>query len=617
MCGITGFWRLDGRPAEAELLDRMCRAMRHRGPDDEGRHLDGGLALGHLRLSIIDLSPAGHQPMALPDDSLRIVFNGEIYNYVELGRELENLGHVFRTKTDTEVILHAWKAWGPEALRRFRGMWAFALWDTANRRLDLVRDRYGIKPLYWSHRDGCVGFGSEMKALLPLLPERTPDPVTLASLAIFQLRTDPRATCLRDIRQVPPGALLTITEADGPREVRWHDAEAEVAEAPKNHDAATLRRLLDESVDLHLRSDVPVGACLSGGLDSSSLVALAAPRLPYSLHTFSVVYPGTPFDERHFVEAVRARYPSVVHHESHPDGSDALETLAKIVWHFEEPVWGEASYSWWKVMQLVHDHRIKVVVNGQGADELLAGYPYYYPSYLRQLFATGDWGGFARELRAEAAHQGLSPARMVRSLAGPVWPSWLRRALRPFGMAKSWDTSALGPALRDAVTGVDGVIARRGFWNLESHLRTDFEITRLPMLLQAEDRFSMAFSIESRVPFIDAPLVAYARTLPADAKLERGVTKLALREAMRDALPPSVADRLDKKGYPTPARDWFRGAQGDAVGDLFHSKAVAERGLLNAPVVRAQFDRFRKGAAMPELWRWMTLHEWSERFATV
>ncbi|MES2124993.1 MAG: asparagine synthase (glutamine-hydrolyzing) [Gemmatimonadota bacterium] len=613
MCGITGFWRRGGEPADPGQLEEMCHAIRHRGPDDAGSWIEGGLALGHLRLSIIDLSPAGHQPMATADGALRIVYNGELYNYVELGRELEGLGYVFRGHSDTEVILYAWHAWGRAALQKFRGMWAFALWDARTRQLELVRDRYGIKPLYWSHHGDTIGFGSEMKALLPLVPHRTPDSSTLASLAIYQMRTDLRATTLREIRQIPPGTGITVHD-ERVEEWPWLDDAAEQAAAPRSHDAETLRVLLDRSVELHLRSDVDVGACLSGGLDSSALVALAAPRLPYSLHSYSVVYPGTAFDERHFVHDVLARYPSVVHHESHPDGRDALDVLDKVVWHFEEPLWGEASYSWWHVMKLVGTHGTKVVINGQGADELLAGYPYYYPSYLRELAVRGRWATARRELQAEASHQSMSQPALARSLLGPVWPGWLRRAARPFGVGKSYQQASLGPLLRDSVREVDGAVVRRGFWSLERHLDSDFHVTRLPMLLQAEDRFSMAFGIESRVPFITSAMVSYARTLPAEKKLANGVTKVLLREAMRGTLPDSVVDRPDKKGYPTPAQEWFRGPQADAIGDRLASQRVRELGLLDAATVRASFDRFRKGAPMKDLWRLLTLQEWGERF---
>jgi asparagine synthase (glutamine-hydrolysing) len=615
MCGIAGFWHRDGRPAEPDVLAAMCHAIRHRGPDDRGTWIDGAVALGHQRLSIIDLSAAGRQPMATAEGSLQLVFNGEIYNYRELGRELEARGHVFRTRTDTEVILHAWQAWGEDALPRFRGMWAFALWETARRRLVLVRDRPGIKPLYWTQRGQTVGFGSEIKAVLPLLAERRPDHATLASLLLYQLRTDPRRTCFADVQQVAPGTLLRVSD-DAIVEHRWHDPDADVPDLAGMSAPAAMRRLLEESVALHLRSDVPVGACLSGGVDSSSLVALAAPQLPYSLHTFSVVYPGTPEDERGFVGAVRAQHPTVVHHEDQPDGSDALSTLQDVVWHFEEPVWGEASYSWWRVMRLVQAHGVKVVVNGQGADELLGGYPYYYPSYLRGLLRRGALGTFGHELMAEARHQAMSPATLLRGLFGPVWPGWLRRAARPFGIGVSWDASALGPALREAAPAVDGAVARRGFWDLETHLRTDFEVTRLPMLLQAEDRFSMAHSIESRVPFLDAPLVAWARTLPATAKLREGMTKVVLREGMADLLPPVVAARADKKGYPTPSRAWFRGPQADAVADRLHDRSLDALGFLDGKVVREKFARFRKGEArMPELWRYLSMQEWGNRFA--
>lgn len=613
MCGIAGIRRLDGRAADQGVVEEMCRAIAHRGPDDHGIYLDGEVGLGHRRLSVIDLTPSGHQPMSLPCDTLWITYNGELYNYRELRHELEARGVAFRTASDTEVVLRAWEQWGEAALSRFIGMWAFALWDRRRRRLTLCRDQYGIKPLYWCQTKEHFGFASEMKGLLPVLPNRTPDLGTLYQLAVFQLRTAPDATCVSEIRQVPPGGLLHF-DGDRLEARRWYTLPAHDADDPG--DPATLRRLLEESLTLHLRSDVPVGACLSGGIDSSALVALTAQRVDYPLHTFSVTYPGTPADESRFVTAVRDRVPGLVPHETTPLGEGALASLDRIAWHFEEPVWGEASYSWWSVMELVAAHGIKVVVNGQGADELFAGYPYYYPSYLRQLLRGGRLPTFVRELRAEAAHQGTRSADTFRSIFGPVWPLAMRRMLRPLGVGASWNDEALGPALREVAADAHAVEARRGHWSLDAHLRGDLTVTRLPMLLQAEDRFSMAFSIESRVPFVTPSIVEWATRVRASRKLHRGVTKLVLREAVADLLPSEVRTRADKKGYNTPAPAWFRTAIGDEVADRLASNSVRDLGLLHQRTVQQRFEQFRTGKGpLPEVWRWLTLQSWGERFA--
>jgi asparagine synthase (glutamine-hydrolysing) len=618
MCGIAGIVRFDGAPVSVDSIGVLTDLIAHRGPDDAGVHVDGHVGLGHRRLSIVDLSPAGHQPMPSGDRSLWIVFNGEIYNHAALRTELAGFGHAFRSTTDTEVILAAYRQWGEDCVQRFEGMWAFAIWEPARQRLFCSRDRLGIKPFYYALTRAGFAFGSEIKAVLGSgLVAARPNPEALRMQLLHRTRTSNASTCFDGVLQLPPAHNAVL--ADG----RWHctrywnaeDARIARDHHPRDH-AALFREKIASAVHSHLRSDVPVGACLSGGLDSGTLVALAARETPGALRTFSVTYPGTPYDESRYIHALRAHVPNLAGTDTSPDGHDLVAVLERSTWHYEEPVWGGSVYSWWQVMQSVHAGGIKVVLNGQGADELLAGYPRYYPSYLRQLLRSGRWGRMGRNFHGFRQQQGdLSRSGLWRELAAPFWPDSLRRAARVAGRGTGFDDSFLSPDLRALSSPVAEALARRAFSSLDRHLLTDLTTTRLPELLQAEDRFSMAFSIESRVPFLDRALVEYCIGLPDNQKIDNGVTKVVLRKAMRGVLPDATIDRRDKQGYPTPANDWLRSYGVEYAGDVIGSRRFRERGVFDAEVAAKAFTRWRSGTgSLAGLWNWLSTEAWFRQY---
>lgn len=618
MCGIAGIVRLDGAGVSPDHIARLTDLIAHRGPDDAGVHVDGHVGLGHRRLSIVDLSPAGHQPMPNGDGSLWIVFNGEIYNHEALRHELVALGHAFRSTTDTEVILAAYRQWGEDCVRRFEGMWAFAIWEPARQRLFCSRDRLGIKPFYYALTSAGFAFTSEIKAVLAggLVPVR-PNPEALRLQLVYRTRAGNEATCFEGIVQLPPAHNAVL--ANG-RLHRWRYWNAEDALSGRtlraDEPARHFREVVARAVGSHLRSDVPVGACLSGGLDSATLVALAARETTSPLRTFSITYPGTAYDESRYIHALHGQVHHLAGTESSPDGSDLVEVLERSTWHYEEPVWGGSVYSWWQVMKSVHAGGIKVVLNGQGADELLAGYPRYYPTYLRQLLRDGRLPAFQRNFDGFRAQQpGLSRSALWRELATPYWPDRLRRAARMAGRGKAFDDGFLAPGLRVHASPEADALARRAFSRLDAHLLTDLATTRLPELLQAEDRFSMAFSIESRVPFLDRALVEHAVALPPERKLDGGVTKVALRDAMRGIVPDAILDRSDKQGYPTPVNDWLHRFGAEHAGDLIGSRRFRELGVFDARAASAAFDRWRAGRApLPGLWTWLSTETWFRQY---
>lgn len=618
MCGIAGIVYFDGRPASVETITRLTDLIAHRGPDDAGAHIDGSVGLGHRRLSIVDLSPAGHQPMATTDRALWIVFNGEIYNHEALRDELIGLGHAFRSTTDTEVILAAFRQWGEDCVNRFEGMWAFAIWEPSQRRLFCSRDRLGIKPFYYALTAQGFAFASEIKSVLGsgLIPARA-NPDALRLQLVYRARASNQTTCFDGVLQLPPAHNAMLVDGRLVMRRYWNATDA-LQQRGHDHGDATerFRERIGQAVHSHLRSDVPVGACLSGGLDSGTLVALAAPQSPAPLHTFSITYPGTVHDESRYIHILRGQVANLAPHEHSPDGSDLIDVLERSTWHYEEPVWGGSVYSWWQVMKSVNAGGIKVVLNGQGADELLAGYPRYYPTYLRQLLLGGRLPSLRRNFEGFRAQQGgLSRGALWRELATPFWPTWLRRAARVAGRGSAFDDRFLSPELRALSSPAAETLAKRAFHNLDTHLLSDLTTTRLPELLQAEDRFSMAFSIESRVPFLDRAFVEYGIALPAHQKIDNGVTKVILRQAMRGLVPDETLDRRDKQGYPTPAEEWLRSIGMDYAGDLIGSRSFRERGVFDAAAAARAFERWRKGERkLPGLWTWLSTENWHRQY---
>jgi asparagine synthase (glutamine-hydrolysing) len=594
MCGIAGVLNLDGRPADPDLLSRMAVVMAHRGPDGEGFHRDGPLGLAFRRLSIIDLSHAGDQPMSTPDGSLWLVFNGELYNFVELGAELRALGHHFQSHADSEVVLHAFEEWGQACLDRLLGMFAFAIWDARRRRLTLVRDRLGIKPLYVAEHDGSVVFGSEIKALreLPGVARRA-RPEAIAQYLAFTHAIDDQ-TWFEGVNRVPPGGLVTVAEAEGMRSRSWWDP-VDLYRSPSagagRGAPQRIRDLLEEAVRIHLRSDVPVGAHLSGGLDSSTVVALVAGLGDGRVATFSGAFAeGAPYDERRWIRLVVERY-GTDHREVVPTADELPRDLPRIAWHMDEPTAGPGVFPQYRVCRLARDAGVIVVNGGQGGDEVFGG----YPRYLRELRGV-ERGGRAALPRPDvlrtAARRELFGGRLAHLLSG-LHPD-LGGRLR--GYRPERPTCALGDR-----------VAEEMYFDLRHYL---------PALLHVEDRTSMAVSLESRVPLLDHRLVELMAAIPSGEKLAGGALKPLLRAAVRDVVPAEIIDRTDKRGFPTPVGPWLRGPLLDWARRTLLDGRFAQHRVFAPARLRATLEGHRLGlpGTTHLLWSAISIALWFEAF---
>jgi asparagine synthase (glutamine-hydrolysing) len=484
-----------------------------------------------------------------------ITYNGEIYNYRELAEEFRGLGHQFRGSSDTEVILAAYRQWGEACLERLRGMFAFGIWDKKTRSLFAARDRLGIKPFhYWTNGGERFVFASELKALIEFLPERRPN-VRLARefLAWNLLDHEAGETMLAGIKRLPPAHAMTWRPGDGLRMwsywrlLEWNE-ELDTPERERSRLISEFRHRFEESISLHLRSDVPVGTCLSGGLDSSSIVCLANAELRRRSflpadwqHTFSACFEEPGLDERLYIQAVADANGSRTHFVF-PSGDRLREELGTWLWHQEEPVGGFGAYSQYCVLRLAREHGIKVLLDGQGADELLAGYRKFILVYLRQCLAERR---YTRAIK-EAAAFFLSP-EILRTSRFDAGRRYLFNSLSE--ISQLWPGN-LSPD-RPTTLGLGNLLGRR--------LKADVLQFSLPVLLRYDDRNSMAFGVESRVPFVDHLFVEWVATLPADLRLSDGWTKRILRESLRDVLPEVVRNRKSKLGFSSPESQWLSG----------------------------------------------------------
>ncbi|MGA8016015.1 MAG: asparagine synthase (glutamine-hydrolyzing) [Candidatus Dormiibacterota bacterium] len=593
MCGICGFF---GRRDPA-LLRAMTGSLRHRGPDDDGFFETDAASLGFRRLAIIDLT-SGAQPMSTARGRLQLVYNGEIYNYRELRNQLERVGRRFRTQSDTEVALQAYAEWGPQAFRRFNGMWAMAFLDRRGPapQLVLCRDHFGIKPLFYAEHNRRVVFASEIKAILqdPGFPRRV-DEQQLYEYLGHGLYDHNEQSFFAGIRQVPAATYLSI-DADGIRPSRyWTPVLSEDAEP----DPGEFRRLFTRAVERRLVSDVPVGTCLSGGLDSSAIVCvmdgLLQQHVPDSvalgdrLKTFSAIFPSDPIDERRYIEAVLAvtsAEPTWVT----PTSDRWLAELESWVWHAEEPMITTAPYAMWTVMRAARE-KVTVLLDGQAGDELLAGYVPYQYVYLRQLLRERRHREFSTELARS------------RDTLGPL----VRRRL--WERRHAVDVHAL---LRsDWVSDRERPRDPRVQDDLKRRLLQDLTTFSLPSLLRYEDRNSMAHSMESRLPFLDQELVAWILRLPASAIVSQGWSRRILREALRDVLPEPIRLRRRKIGFTTPEFRWFR-QQRSSLQSLLRSPSFRSRRYWNAEAVAEGFRRACLGETEESLffWRAMNVELW-------
>ena len=618
MCGICGYLNLSGAPADAGLARRMADAIAHRGPDGEGAWATGPIALGHRRLAILDLTEAGAQPMHSADSRFTIAYNGEVYNFRELRRELEALGHRFHSRTDTEVVLAAYAQWGAECVHRFNGMFAFALWDAKERSLFLARDRYGIKPLYYAFLDGALVFGSEQKAILAHpAARREVDLEALLEYFTFQnIFTD--RTLLKGITLFPPAHHATLRlgkECSGLPLKRYWDFDFREPEHPATDAeyAEELDRLFRQAVKRQLVSDVEVNAYLSGGMDSGGITALAAQEIPY-IKTFTCGFDLTSasglelaFDEREKSEQLSYLL-KTEHYEVVLKAGDMERCLPKLAWHLEEPRVGQ-SYPNYYAAGLASKFG-KVVLAGTGGDELFGGYPWrYYRAVVNDCFEDyiDKYYGF---------WQRLIPNKAVHKVFSPVWGQvqhvWTRDIFRDvFGKRD------------ERLTRPEDYV---------NHSLTFEAKTFLHGLLVVEDKLSMAHGLETRVPFLDNDLVDFAMRVPVGLKLgnltevaridenEPGKLakyyqknrdgKLLLRRAMGQYVPREVAER-EKQGFSAPDASWFKGESIDYVRRMLLEGQAHIYYYLDPQATRALVEEHLSGKANRRLLIWSLLNvEW-------
>jgi asparagine synthase (glutamine-hydrolysing) len=629
MCGIAG---IIGPPAAD--LDALLDALAHRGPDDRGwLSLRGGVStvgrgsvqagdvvLLHRRLSILDLSPAGAQPMATPDGNFALVFNGEIYNHVELREELQREGVAFRSRCDTEVLLHLLVRWGPAGLRRAVGMFALALLDVRRRCILLARDFFGIKPLYYTHGGGAFAFASEIKALLRLpFVRRETDAQRLYEYLRFGSTDHGEATLLAGVRQVPAGHYLEVA-LDRPQATEpvryWSLDLDDRLDLSFDEAAVRLRELFLDSVRLHLRSDVPVGAALSGGIDSSAIVAAmraVAPRA--EIHAFSFVADDPALSEERWIDLAGSRAGAVIH-KVRAAPEELLDDLDALVRVQDEPFGSTSIYAQYRVFREARRAGVPVMLDGQGADEMLAGYRPYLAARLASLLRQGRPVAALRFLRKAGAQSGTGGARRLLLQAGsllcPPACKALAHRLLGEGLMPAWLDGAWFRA-----RGVAAPPARADSPEvLREQLVRTLTTTSLPMLLRYEDRNSMAWSVESRVPFLTPELVRFVLRLPEDYLVAPdGTSKNVFRRAMRGLVPDEVLDRRDKIGFATPEQRWLTVLRPWVEATLNGERARAISALRPA-ALRCEWDAVLAGRKPFDfrVWRWLNLIRWVERF---
>jgi asparagine synthase (glutamine-hydrolysing) len=625
MCGIAGIVAAEGLDQDASTRAVAMRdVLTHRGPDESGLHVDAYAALAHRRLSIVDLK-SGQQPLSNEDGSIWVVFNGEIYNHASIRKELEHHGHKYRTRSDTETIVHAYEEWGDACVDRFRGMFAFALWDAPKRRLLLVRDRLGVKPLYWASVGRKLLFGSEIKAILASeLIEPQADEEALPELLGTRYLSG-TGTLFRDIQKLLPGHLLVYQNGSVHIRQYWDVPVGRHVPSDPRDARDQFRALLQESVQLRLMSDVPLGVFLSGGIDSTAVAAIMARMIDRPVSTFSVAFAEYGYSELAYSrEAARAINADA--HEVVISAEDFFGALPQLVWHEDEPIAHPSSVPLYFVSKLAQRH-VKVVLTGEGSDELLAGY--------------GKYPRIAWNWRAGTIYQKLVPHAVRRAISSRLLPMLRGRmgryARRSFlGMERTaeamcFDNFAsirlkdqqrlLSPSQRAAfrsqayassVAYFDHPNGRSTL--LDRILYADIK-TYLVELLMKQDQMSMAASIESRVPFLDHHLVEFAAGLPDEWKLSGWTGKRVLREAMQGVIPESVLTR-PKMGFPVPFTAWTRGAWGDVARDVLLDKRTRERGILDVVAVDQLIREHANGVidAGERIWMLLNLELWYRTF---
>jgi len=622
MCGICGIYDLRDHDIDRELMSKMTRTLHHRGPDDEGIYVAGNVGLGNARLAIIDLTPSGHQPMTNEDKSIWLTFNGEIYNFPQLRERLEKRRHCFSSKGDTETILHLYEDYGLDCVQHLRGMFAFALWDGRKKRLFLARDRVGKKPLYYFHGQNTFVFASEIKAILehPQVPRR----VNLKAIPLYLTYgyVPAPGSIFEGIHKLPPGHVLILE--DGRIEIReyWDLSYPQGQGVVKleGEYIGGLLSLLREAVAIRLISDVPLGAFLSGGIDSTAVVALMSELMGHPVKTFAIGFAGEPsFDELKYARLAAERY-GTDHHEFVVEPK-AIELLPKLVWHYDEPFSDSSAIPTYLVSKLTREH-VTVALNGDGGDELFAGYERFAAARLAEAyrktpqFVQRSLARLLRALPESTSYRGFvrRARRFVESAPLPLlerylgWVAIFSDDLRESLLAEGQEIN-VREHFANHLSRAENLdpINQLLYLNTKTYLPED--------LLIKADRMSMANSLEARSPFLDQDLIQFAAEIPASLKLNGLTTKYILKKALRGLVPQEIIDR-PKHGFGVPVGEWFRTDLKDYVRETLLSPEALRRGYFREEALRWLIQQHQEGKRDlgHQLWALLTFELWHRLF---
>lgn len=599
MCGINGFtWE------EPKLIEKMNDVTHHRGPDDLGTYCQDGISLGHTRLSIIDLSDQGHQPMSNEDQTIWITYNGEIYNYQSIRTDLIDMGHQFKSNTDTEVVIHAYEEYGLDFVKFFNGMWSFCIFDKINNTLILSRDQFGIKPLYYYMDSESFIFSSMISAILLHNIKTAPNEHAIMEYLAHNLEDHDNYTFFVDIHKIPQDSLFIYhLKTKEHTTHRWYHHKNR-----KDVDAKIIRELFIESVRLRTISDVPIGSCLSGGIDSSAIVCTLNSILLSPFKTYSLISPGFSLDESEYVKEI-GKVTNTNQFFTQITELDFLNDLVDFICAQEEPVTGMSPYAQYCVMKLAHQNQATVLLDGQGGDEIFAGYIYYFTYYFYELLKEWKILTLCKEILHYIANwKNIYPIKMLtfcmlpERLKYPIFkkmgPSWINYDLLEHTGNRCYDPRWRRMTLQEGLT-------------------LTLYSTAIPHLLRWEDKNSMRWSIESRPPFLDVNLVEAALSLPSEAKLSNGKTKIIFKEALYDILPRIIRERKDKIGFAAPVDEFFRKpAIIEYCSNIIYSEEFKSRHYWQWDEVENLYSQYLRGEINigDTIWKWINLNTWLNHF---
>jgi asparagine synthase (glutamine-hydrolysing) len=614
MCGICGLIRFDNKPVQEASIREMMHIMKHRGPDDEGIFLEGNMGFGFVRLSIIDLSQAGHQPMLSRDGRYVMVFNGEIFNYIELREELQKKGVIFYTQTDSEVLLNSYIFWGEACLDHFNGMWAFVIYDRLEKKIFGSRDRHGIKPFYYLQTTDFLAFASEIPPLLSLLNHKpVPDYQSIFDYLAFNRTDQTERTFFEEIKKLQHGHCISFNQLSSiinhqSSIKKWYNLREHVASTVGFSGPQEYRELFSSAVNLRLRSDVPLGVCFSGGLDSSSIVSILLKEYNKTdLNTFSAVYgKGQTGDETEFINEYKSQLKNM--YFITPSAETLQSDLTCFIRAHAEPMPSTSPYAQFKVMELAKGN-VVVTLDGQGADEELAGYHYFFGFFFKELLKQWRLGKLSTEMfhYMHNHHSLYGLKTFLYFLLPDNFKTELRVEEKGYINKEFADNYKQGNSIAGSLYDSE---------NLKDALIDHFEY-KLEHLLKWEDRNSMWFSLEARVPYLDYRLVEKTLATTSDLIISKGITKHILRASMEGILPEKIRNRKDKIGFETPQKEWFRETQWKTyILNILNSKSFAERSIINQGKAIKILDSHFSGKvdASNEIWKWMHLEMWFKAF---